>query len=311
MVPTFAVTSLGPSAHHALCEGARGRVVTVFATSLHLAIADAMVSVVAATIGNGPLNVLVDETPAGPWRPHGMREGMAAVVAGGLLTIEDAAAFDLAHAGLWVPAPWPATWQPQRVNEALRALAAEALPRLPADGLAVVIFGEPPTTGLGGALARRALLATATISDWLAEALEPGRAPEMSLAMAAQAAVHGLLGLGPGLTPSGDDLLAGLVVALRAAGASEATAAMAQFIADAPPDATTVLSRGWLAAAAEGLPVEALADLIRAVLAGETSGFADALDRIDGMGHTSGWDMLAGATMGLAAVAAARNTPST
>ena len=35
------------------------------------------------------------------------------------------------------------------------------------------------------------------------------------------------------------------------------------------------------------------------------------LDRIDGMGHTSGWDMLAGATMGLAAAAAARNTPST
>ncbi|TDE00281.1 DUF2877 domain-containing protein [Jiangella asiatica] len=98
-------------------------------------------------------------------------------------------------------------------------------------------------------------------------------------------AVRGLLGLGPGLTPAGDDVLAGALVTLAALG--EAQRLDTAVRAARPFDRTTAVSAGLFAHAARGLAVPELADLVRAL------GTADA--DVDGarralfaVGHTSG-----------------------
>lgn len=122
-----------------------------------------------------------------------------------------------------------------------------------------------------------------------------------------------LLGLGPGLTPSGDDLLAGLVAAGRTmARALPGGAAVDRLLetlggdlAEAAWERTTGLSATllWHATRAE------LAAPARAVLLGLTgrTQLAPALRRLLALGHTSGRDLAHGLTAGLRLVLATRS----
>ena len=69
-----------------------------------------------------------------------------------------------------------------------------------------------------------------------------------------------LLGLGPGLTPSGDDLLAGLLLGARAFGVPLAD--LAEVIAEQAPRRTTALSARLLRHAIEGECVPEAAALV-------------------------------------------------
>jgi hypothetical protein len=108
-----------------------------------------------------------------------------------------------------------------------------------------------------------------------------------------------LLGLGPGLTPSGDDLLCGALVALHAVGQVDAARDLHAAIAEAAPVATTPLSAAFLKAAAEGQGSGPLHEAIIALM--ENQNVARHLEAVACIGHTSGWDALAGAVLVLRA----------
>ena len=94
----------------------------------------------------------------------------------------------------------------------------------------------------------------------------------------------GLLGQGPGLTPSGDDVVAGAAAALAVLGVLDAAAAAV--VVDAARGATTVLSAALLRCAVRGEMVPQAAALLRA-LCGHGAPAA-AHDGLLGVGHTTG-----------------------
>ena len=114
-----------------------------------------------------------------------------------------------------------------------------------------------------------------------------------------------LLGLGPGLTPSGDDFLAGFLG--LAVLASPDTAPLLRKVGRGmlrlAEARTTLLSRAFLAHALVGAlapPVDALA---AAILSGAPrQAVAQAARAASGLGHTSGMDMLAGIVLALRAL---------
>ncbi|MCG5214030.1 DUF2877 domain-containing protein [Streptosporangium sp. KLBMP 9127] len=127
------------------------------------------------------------------------------------------------------------------------------------------------------------------------------------------AAEH-LVGLGPGLTPSGDDVLAGLLVALRhlglACGAGRAVWLADWLAAAVTFDArtrTTPISATLLHCAARG---EASGEILATLrgIAGRQS-LEPALRRLLHLGHTSGADLAWGLRIGLAAVLALTESP--
>lgn len=127
--------------------------------------------------------------------------------------------------------------------------------------------------------------------------------------LGAVSAAERLVGLGPGLTPSGDDVLAGLLVTLRHVGAATRTERavwLADWLAAAVTfDArtrTTPLSATLLHCAARG---EASPEVL-AVLRGLAGGQAlePALRRLRRLGHTSGADLAQGIAIGVEAVLA-------
>jgi Protein of unknown function (DUF2877) len=97
-------------------------------------------------------------------------------------------------------------------------------------------------------------------------------------------AVDRLLGRGPGLTPCGDDLLAGYVVGARAFGLEAGE--MDEAIARLAPGATSALSAALLWHAARGECIDQVAALAAAISGRGDAGAAAV--RLLGVGHTSG-----------------------
>lgn len=116
-----------------------------------------------------------------------------------------------------------------------------------------------------------------------------------------------LLGLGPGLTPSGDDILAGALAAGRAAARAVRHVAGDAWLADfgaqvamLAPGRTTTLSASLLWHAARGEVAEPARHVLRA-LGGQTP-LEPALAALLRVGHSSGRDLAAGLAVGLRAV---------
>lgn len=119
-------------------------------------------------------------------------------------------------------------------------------------------------------------------------------------------AVESLIGLGPGLTPSGDDLVAGYLIGLwcTTKGRKERLrflSALGKAVVDLSKR-TNDISRTYLYHAAHGQASSRLVNLAIAVCAGENDDHvlgraSDALQ----LGHTSGMDAVTGLLFGLAA----------
>ena len=113
-----------------------------------------------------------------------------------------------------------------------------------------------------------------------------------------------LAGLGPGLTPAGDDFLVGLLAALTAWPARwPATAAIRQQIATCARPHTTRLSGTWLAQAGVGHFGEAWHQLVATLNAGVSTTTVETLTAMAMTGATSGIDALCGFHFGLQFVA--------
>jgi hypothetical protein len=136
--------------------------------------------------------------------------------------------------------------------------------------------------------------------------LELAAATRRLCAAAAELAVARLVGLGPGLTPAGDDLLVGWLAGLRStAGADPARRGFLRQLAALvrrAAAATGDISRSQLEAAADGEFAEPIARLARAIAAGAG---ADAIERATAtalrVGHSSGADGVRGLLLGMAA----------
>jgi len=99
-----------------------------------------------------------------------------------------------------------------------------------------------------------------------------------------------LLGRGQGLTPSGDDALAGILLVTHAVGrAAPLAVAVRSRLAT-----TTAVSAALLDAAADGYAAPAVVALVDAALAGDDAAVSRALPAVVAIGHTSGADLVAG-----------------
>jgi len=114
-------------------------------------------------------------------------------------------------------------------------------------------------------------------------------------------------GLGPGLTPAGDDALAGILFARRALAGRDAEP---RLLAVAGVAVTTDLSAALLGWAARGQAIEPVHALLAAVAAGDRIAALTATDRIASFGSSSGADLLLGLGLGLATDEVPERPPS-
>ena len=176
-----------------------------------------------------------------------------------------------------------------RVDLAIRPARTSVTARLVlAAGLAETC-PEPCATGLGSPRGRdaRAALSRAIGARDAADFID---------------AACGLIGLGEGLTPAGDDYLVGTLAILHRLGEGwPASGAVARALTARAVDATTTVGAAFLRHAMAGQFSEPLRDLTMAKSPSAARAAAAALAR---MGATSGADTLAGMRAALAALEA-------
>ena len=116
-------------------------------------------------------------------------------------------------------------------------------------------------------------------------------------------AAYPLLGLGTGLTPSGDDLVGAMLFAKRLAarveGNHDAWNAVAERLAADVVTRSNEISAALFADLVAGESFASLAALARALCAGDHDAAFKAARALAPIGHSSGWDMLAGMILGL------------
>ena len=306
---TFPVTLLGDGAARALAPGLDGRVMAVFRRSFYVENETGGLACLGPpSLGAGPLNA-ISALPGGvEWEASGLVPGARARRDGDALVVGGRFAFTFAGALAWRPVPPSASWTAKDLERGLDALAARARRVAPADSLGSLIPGLAGRQGAAGEgeftgspFLRAASTATGALRAWLewalgADGLEEGEDARRLRGTA------GLIGLGPGLTPSGDDFVGGAMIALRAFDQDGAADRLAAWALPLARTRTGAISYAHLACAAEGEGAAALHETLAALGTPGAPGLAGHLGAIDAIGHTSGWDALAGAVAAAAVV---------
>jgi len=172
-------------------------------------------------------------------------------------------------------------------------LAAAEQPR----GLGALLAGKMPDFPLAAATPR----VLAMFASEIMQAL-----PDGDIVAAAEAAAP-LIGLGPGLTPSGDDLLAGMLLALRLRAIAEPrlTAAVERLggaVRGMAHAGTNRISATLLGDASRGHGFAAMHALIDALATGNRAAAFASGRSLAALGHSSGWDLMTGLCAGLGVV---------
>jgi hypothetical protein len=242
---------------------------------------DSLLVVAIDDVGGVPGGILVDGVS--DLRETGIRPGMVVLRSpDGFAVPAAAVAIDLSRAVTWHPAlPVAARFESgtelARTAAMARRMAAELAP---AGGLAPMLSGR---AGPGDPwLVRARGLVGAQL-----EALGTG-----DVATALGPTID-LIGLGIGLTPSGDDYLIGLLAGLDATGDPLAHD-LASVIARHAPARTTAVGAAALGHATRGAFSERLHDLLVAIARGRLDDLEAAMKRAMAYGATSGSDTLVG-----------------
>jgi hypothetical protein len=208
----------------------------------------------------------------------------------------------LPETAAWEPRPdiTAYQWHPATVAQHVRLLADLLADKPQQDGLAPLVrpllLGQPAQET---PLSRMAMpkLRLLTQASWRQNMV------------GIEEATRGLAGLGPGLTPSGDDVLGGFaaIMALLSAALSADAASrkhIASAIAAVARPRTTALSAALLAHAARGELAEQMGTLLLTLSFPfeESETILDAANRVLAFGASSGGDTLLGMLLGLRAL---------
>lgn len=283
-----AICEMGLLAEAVLRRTKTGRVVAVFDSSFYAAFGREWICIGLSHIGSGPLNVVCES------RPHGWPEiGSPVAVAGSVFYLNNMPFASLDRASVWRPKPVP-SWTVASLQRGLEAATEVWRKGELGEGLAAAGCVTLPVHST--LLVSAAAPGIAALARMIAGALDESRVSSED-----QADIVTLIGLGPGLTPSGDDLLGGALIALASLGLLKAQdelwRACSRYL-----DRSNDISRLHLQAAAQGYGAAALHGAINATTSGDVDRIPHALAAVSAIGHCSGRDSFAGALIVLRAV---------
>lgn len=267
-----------------------GRVRAVFARSVHVALGAGCLTLGDASLPAHPCSILW------PGFPDAWAVGQPVTVTAGGVFGQDGLLVSLDALGRFTPSR---RCRPMAAPEPILAALAASQDRaaaLPATGGFHEVFlrrlrrPAPPgaTSRLAGSFADLGLRLCARLARALRRRQWEGF----------ERAARAIVGLGVGLTPAGDDFLAGVLAALRYHGESLGRPVLRQgrltALAGRLAGGTTDFSGFLLRCAAEGLVAGPVDDWLAAVHGGRAGQAAGGVSDLAGLGHSSGLDTLSG-----------------
>lgn len=298
------INYIGEVAHACINRHHNGVIDSVFERSTYLLFHDMYLCIALSSVGRGPVNIVYSENEQ---VLHDALRPSAAVrfcPIDNTLCINGTEIAQLTTARICHSAITPIPLNTDRLSAHRRCLASLAFPSsglfsLVAESANSALANSSlyhnhsslqPYTSIDQALRQFALPIQRDLINWL----ELSIACDDATLLEPPGSVCNFLGAGPGLTPSGDDLLAGVLLALQTAGFTHISAKLWEQLQPVLTSRTNKISAALLQQAAQGRAGEyALAAL--AMYASAEHLDVKVLSRqLDRIGDTSGWDFLAG-----------------
>ncbi|MGC9349949.1 MAG: DUF2877 domain-containing protein [Anaerolineae bacterium] len=251
-------------------RGRRAKPVARFRRAVNLVTETGLIAAVKPQLGKGPFHVVVDELPPDGTlrRPMPIRQTPDCICIGPWMLHLSS------HTEIWDPRPpWESIdLKEDRITELRTLGTAAARAHRATSPFIPLLLGE-----------------TAPYVDELSELLALDTQPTSDFTKL----ISSIAGLGPGLTPAGDDFLAGLIFALWSVHHPRAADLGAEICRTAAVR-TTLLSRAYLEAASQGYADEKWHGLLHALTHGARSELERAAASVVSFGATSGLDTLSG-----------------
>ena len=278
--------TVGPVALRVLGSTSFGSVCAVFRHTFYVQATTGVFCIGTSNLYDGPLNVITAAPVTTDWWASGVRLGQTARLGPRNLAVGSNLIFPLEDVQPWSP---PVFHHPKpRISlEELHKLRLAAVGRVPRDSF-FCLFNS--TSNVSKHL-QMAIRAHSVISRFRVElelafqGRQELRAEALDLTL--------IVGMGPGLTPSGDDFIGGIMMGLCAVGYEAVAAKIWRCVEVGLKNRSNLISIAHLEAAASGMAASKLHDIANALCLGEVVN-NEMLSGIGSIGHTSGWDALAG-----------------
>jgi Protein of unknown function (DUF2877) len=274
------------------------RVHSAFPRAFNLVTPDGdLLGVVSTPAGNGPATIVLEPATSGSTFDSLLTRGDPARLTGQWLVFSKSLVVDLGRVELWDPAPIRRERSAPEIECRLARVARIASDLAPTEGLSPLLHEAFALAGgsVEGSESAHADLLVAQARGSLARLTAAIRERRWSAALSA---ARELSGLGPGLTPSGDDLLAGLALGLHA-GLGSMPRPLCSALRLAVEGRTTDLAVARVRHALAGHADEAVHTLLATIVDGIGEGLDGAVKAALDYGHSSGPDTLVGLIVGL------------
>jgi len=288
VLPEAQAIVIGTVAKSKLDSALFGRVTVVFERSLYLEVNGSWICLADAKLGFGPLTVSIKSNNGREWI-NSFSVGRLVKFSPVGIIIDNSTIISTKGVCSWQP-PNGSSWTKKSLMFGLCALENVAFSKVHAEGLGRFLF-ECPDSFSASDESRAAEHPIGILKNWLKKCFEV----QMPITPDKEA-VSALLGLGPGLTPSGDDFLGGMLIALYVCGEKSVQEQLFTQVKSLL-NSTGPLSRAHLKAAALGEGSHSLHQVLNMLLEGNETQLEPGIDAINQIGHTSGWDALAGVAL--------------
>jgi len=291
---------IGPAAHDALEQGATGKVHSIFKRIFNVLINGKLVGIARGGVARSPINVITDIPPSKNISSLGLRKGMQVRRIGDQILVGNVLEISLKSVELWQPR----TRVGGCIDLELVGRNLELAKQL--------TVGKGGKEGMGQLVLHVNEIAYGVMphvsdSNQVVEAALPhivnlAKSVRAGNVRGVQQSAQKLIGLGPGLTPSADDALAGFMVArwwvINSLGeALDHVRGMNEAIIG-QMGGTTLISQQLLEHAASGETNEAVEKLLESILVGKASDVKAGVESVLNIGETSGIDTVVGILVG-------------
>ncbi len=289
-------------------EPSVGEVLAVFPRTVHLRTGDGeMLALCSRGVENGPLNIRLDAPNEFAFTSLGLLKGEKVCFSSKRISIDTRMFADLSSLAMWQPRTLRKALSKTQISHNQRTLLELVVKEGRREGLlgllSLLMPGHDVATE-GNPYVRRGLEA----ASQLLRGASSGNDDEL------RSGISGLIGLGPGLTPAGDDVITGFVTALREAErlgivADGSFSNLERLIPVLSRGRTSLLSESMLRMACEGLAGESAAEMVNSLYGSDPRSVRKAARRLIGVGHSSGTDMLVGVLLATTLFSSGRSRP--